>query len=61
MGALGATELLIIFAVLLLLVGAKQLPRLARSLGEAARELRGGLADPTARTRDDDRASGEGS
>ena len=44
--SLGATELLVVLAVLVLLFGAAQLPKLARSIGEAARELRGGLSDP---------------
>lgn len=41
---LGPTELLIIFAVLMLLFGASRVPKLARSLGEASRELRKGAA-----------------
>ena len=41
---IGATELAIIFIILLLLFGAKQLPKLARSFGEAAKEMRDGLA-----------------
>lgn len=40
MGALGAPELLILLAVLLLVFGGSQLPKLARSFGEAQRELR---------------------
>lgn len=41
MPTLGTTELLIILTVVLLLFGSTRLPRLARSLGEAMRELRG--------------------
>lgn len=41
---IGATELAIIFIILLLLFGAKQLPKLARSFGESAKELQDGLA-----------------
>lgn len=37
---LGAPELLIILLVLLLVFGGSQLPKLARSLGQAAKELR---------------------
>ena len=37
---LGATELLIVLAVVLLLFGSTQLPKLARSVGQASRELR---------------------
>ncbi len=46
-GILGMTtsELLIIFAVVLLLFGAKKLPELSKSLGQSARELRKGLSD----------------
>jgi TatA/E family protein of Tat protein translocase len=35
--------LLILGAVIMLLFGAKQLPKLARSVGESARELKAGL------------------
>jgi len=37
---IGPTELLIVLAVLLLVVGANRLPKIARSLGEARREMR---------------------
>ena len=37
--SLGAPELLIILAVVMVLFGAKRLPDLARSLGQAKREL----------------------
>ena len=40
MAGLGAPELLIILVVLLVLFGGGQLPKLARSLGQAQRELR---------------------
>jgi sec-independent protein translocase protein TatA len=36
---LGAPELLILFAIVLLLFGSARLPKLAKSLGEARREL----------------------
>ncbi len=45
MGNVGAAELLIVLAIVLLLFGSTRLPRLARSLGEAQRELRRGLHD----------------
>ena len=37
---LGTSEMLIIAAILLVLFGSTRLPRFARSLGEARRELR---------------------
>jgi sec-independent protein translocase protein TatA len=40
---IGAGEIILILAVLLLLFGAKKLPDLARSLGRSARELRRGM------------------
>jgi sec-independent protein translocase protein TatA len=40
MGNLGATELLIIGAVILLLFGSKKLPEMARSLGRSAKILK---------------------
>jgi sec-independent protein translocase protein TatA len=42
---LGAPELVIILAILLLLFGGKKLPELSRSIGESMRELRKGLSD----------------
>ncbi|MGH2753480.1 MAG: twin-arginine translocase TatA/TatE family subunit [Actinomycetota bacterium] len=42
---IGPTELLILLAILLLLFGATRLPRLARSLGQASRELKEGLRE----------------
>lgn len=42
MAGLGASELLIVLAVVLLLFGGSQLPKLARSLGQAQREFRTG-------------------
>lgn len=40
MGNLGATELLIIAVVVLLLFGSKKLPEMARSLGRSAKILK---------------------
>ncbi|MBL8158948.1 twin-arginine translocase TatA/TatE family subunit [Candidatus Saccharibacteria bacterium] len=42
---IGATELIIILAILILLFGAAKLPQLARSIGTSARELRKGMSD----------------
>jgi len=39
---LGATEIIIVLAVVMLLFGSTRLPKLARSMGEASREFRAG-------------------
>jgi sec-independent protein translocase protein TatA len=41
-------ELLIVLAILVLVFGASQLPKLARSFGQAQREFKNGLADAPA-------------
>ncbi len=40
---LGAPELVILLAIILLLFGGKKLPELSKSLGESMRELRKGI------------------
>ena len=45
METLGPTELLIILAIALLVFGSARLPKIARSLGEAAHEFRRGTHD----------------
>ena len=42
---LGMSELLIIFAIVLLLFGAKKLPDIARSMGKSSREFKRGLRE----------------
>jgi sec-independent protein translocase protein TatA len=43
MGSLGAPELLVILAIILLVFGGAKLPKLARSLGQAQKEFKQGL------------------
>jgi len=45
MGGLGAPELIIILVVVLLLFGSTRLPKLARSLGQASKEFKDGIAE----------------
>ena len=42
---IGAGEIILVLAVLLLLFGAKKLPELARSLGRSVKELRSGMKE----------------
>ena len=56
MGSLGSSELIIILVVLLVLFGGAKLPQLARSLGQAQRELKEGFAEGA----DDDKSKSEG-
>ncbi|WP_419924269.1 twin-arginine translocase TatA/TatE family subunit [Candidatus Poriferisocius sp.] len=42
---LGATELIIVLAILLVLFGGAKLPKLARSLGQAQKEFKQGVTD----------------
>jgi len=44
-GGLGAPELIIVLVVVLLLFGSTKLPKLAKSLGEASKEFKKGVAD----------------
>ncbi|MEM7274529.1 MAG: twin-arginine translocase TatA/TatE family subunit [Actinomycetota bacterium] len=45
MAGLRPTELLIIVAVILVLFGSTQIPKLARSLGQAQKEFKSGLEE----------------
>lgn len=42
---LGAPEIIIILVIVLLLFGSTQLPKLARSLGQAQKEFKSGLKE----------------
>lgn len=42
---LGAPELLIVLAVVLLIFGSTRLPKLARSMGQASKEFKEGVRD----------------
>ena len=45
MFGLGSTELLIILAVVVLVFGGAKIPKLARSMGQAQKEFKSGLAE----------------
>jgi TatA/E family protein of Tat protein translocase len=47
MGNLGLSELIVIFAVALLVIGPRRLPEVARGLGEALRSFQDALKGPT--------------
>jgi sec-independent protein translocase protein TatA len=42
---LGPTELIIILVIVLVLFGSTRLPKLARSMGQASKEFRKGVAE----------------
>lgn len=52
---LGATELIIVLIILLVLFGGAKLPKLARSLGQAQKEFKSGVTEGSKQ----DDASGE--
>jgi sec-independent protein translocase protein TatA len=46
--SVGPTELLIVLGIVLLLFGSTQLPKLARSVGQAQKEFKSGLKEGAA-------------
>lgn len=42
---IGPMEILLVFVVILLLFGSTRLPKLARSIGQASKELKEGMAE----------------
>jgi len=62
-GPLGATELLLILLIVVLLFGARKIPELARGLGEGIRNFRSGLREEEEKKPDDknDRGGSTGS
>lgn len=44
LGSVGATELIVILTIVLLLFGAKKIPELARGLTTGVREFKGGIS-----------------
>lgn len=43
--SVGPTELLIVLGIILLLFGSTQLPKLARSMGQASKEFKKGVSE----------------
>ncbi len=56
---LGAPELIIILAIVLLLFGGKKLPELSKSLGESMRELRKGISGDVHENKKEEKAGQE--
>ena len=52
MFGIGATELILVLIIVLLLFGSKKLPELTKSIGESLRELRKGLTGDTHDSKD---------
>lgn len=53
---MGGGEILLILVVVLLIFGATRLPKLARSIGESAKELKAGLAGDDSEDSDESKA-----
>ncbi len=48
MFGIGATELLILLAIVIVIFGASRLPQIGKGLGEGIKNFRGALKEPTA-------------
>lgn len=57
--ALGGPELIILLVVILLLFGASRLPKLARSVGQASKELKEGMKEGAGEDADSGQTSGD--
>ena len=57
MSGIGAPELLILLVVILVLFGSTKLPKLARSVGQASKEFKKGVAEGVAA--DDDKSAAD--
>ena len=55
MFGLGTTELIIVLVVVMLVFGSSRLPKLARSLGQAQKEFKDGIAEGG--SKEDDKSS----
>ncbi len=53
MGSIGAPELILVLIIVLLIFGGSKLPKLARSLGQAQKEFKEGLAEGQKASADD--------
>src|SRR5690606_9668527 len=51
--AMGPTELIVILVIVLVLFGGAMLPKLAKNIGQAGKELRSGLKDDDTTSEDD--------
>lgn len=60
-GPLGATELVLILLIVVLLFGARKIPDLARGLGEGIRNFRTGLREEDKNAGKDDSNASQGS
>ena len=61
LGSLGASELLIILAIVVLLFGARKIPDLARGLGEGIRNFKQGIREEDGSSKTDKKhLSGDG-